>query len=61
MRIVGIVVFILMTGHLCAQRGKDGSGNVTGNQIVNEYTALTADATAGVTSITVAANNLNTN
>jgi gliding motility-associated-like protein len=45
-----------------AQRGKHGNVTVnTVNRIVNEYTALTADAAAGATTITVAASSLNAN
>jgi len=62
MRIAAIVFLILITTNLVAQRGKDGSGTVSGaGTIVNEYTTLTADATAGVTAIFVGSNNLNTN
>lgn len=40
---------------LTAQRGKDGAGNITAaNTIVNAYTALTANANTGATSISVA-------
>jgi hypothetical protein len=62
MRIATIVFLIFITSNLVAQRGKDGSGTVSGaGTIVNEYTALTADASAGVTAIFVASNNLNAN
>ncbi len=45
-----------------AQRGIDGPKTITAaNTIVNEYTALSADALAGSTSISVAANTLNAN
>jgi len=45
-----------------AQRGKDGAKTVSAaNIIVNEYTTLTANATAGATSITVSNSSLNTN
>ena len=45
-----------------AQQGKNGAEVISvNNTIVNEYTALTADATAGSTSITVTNNSLNTN
>lgn len=47
---------------LFGQKGKDGAGNITatGTQ-VNAYTTLTADATAGTSTITVASNALGTN
>jgi len=45
-----------------SQRGKDGAKTITAvNTIVNEYTALTADASAGAVSIKVTASGLNTN
>lgn len=46
-----------------AQAGKNGNLTVstTTPTIVNEYTALTADATAGTTTLTVASNTLNAN
>ncbi|MBU6122933.1 T9SS type A sorting domain-containing protein [Hymenobacter siberiensis] len=45
-----------------AQAGKSGVGTIaTTNAIVNEYTALTANATTGATTITVASSLLNAN
>ncbi len=45
-----------------AQAGKNGNVTLTAaTTIVNEYTALTADAAAGSATLTVASNNLNTN
>ncbi len=45
-----------------AQTGKNGNVTLTAaTTIVNEYTALTADAAAGSATLTVASNNLNTN
>ena len=45
-----------------AQAGKSGVGTIaTTNAIVNEYTALTANATTGATTITVASSSLNAN
>src|ERR1035437_5780076 len=45
-----------------AQRGKDGVKIVsTANNIVNEYTTLTANAVSGATTITVANSTLNAN
>ena len=43
-----------------AQRGKDGSLTVTASKVVNEYTKLTSDASAGLTTITVTNSGLNT-
>ena len=57
--------FILILGllnPLIAQRGKHGSLNVSAlNVIVNEYTSLTSNATAGSNVINVANSNLNAN
>jgi gliding motility-associated-like protein len=63
MRIFFLLLFTLFSGmHLFAQRGKDGARTVSvANTIVNEYTTLTANATANSTSITVAASGLNAN
>ncbi len=45
-----------------AQAGKNGNVTLTAaTTIVNEYTALTADATAGSATLTVASNSLNAN
>ena len=44
-----------------AQRGKEGTVTINTTQTVNAYTNLTADVTAGSTSITVANNALNAN
>lgn len=59
-------VALLLTGmgrqHAAAQAGKSGVGTIaTTNAIVNEYTALTANATTGATTITVANSSLNAN
>ncbi len=57
-----IIIFSLLSVLSFAQRGKDGNKTVAAaNTIVNEYTSLTADATAGATSLQVAASGLNTN
>jgi gliding motility-associated-like protein len=57
------VLYLMMTllaGASLAQSGKDGAKTISAaGQILNEYTALTANATAGATSITVAASSLN--
>ncbi len=56
------IIFFSIVSISYAQRGKDGNGNIiTANDIVNEYTALTADAAIGNTSISVSASGLNTN
>ncbi|UPT67206.1 MAG: hypothetical protein M0D57_00440 [Sphingobacteriales bacterium JAD_PAG50586_3] len=53
-------LLLLAFSSLIAQRGKDGNKTIISvGTIVNEYTALTADATAGQTSVTVANNGLN--
>src|SRR5688572_2749591 len=60
-----IVVFLICStviNTLYAQRGKHGAKTIsTLNNIVNEYTSLTANATAGATSITVASSSMNGN
>lgn len=61
-RICLITVLLLSPFIIFAQRGKDGAKTVsTANNVVNEYTALTANATAGSTTLTVAASSLNAN
>lgn len=56
------IIFFSIASISYAQLGKDGNGNVnTTNHIVNEYTALTADAATGNSSISVSASGLNTN
>jgi len=44
-----------------AQRGKDGAKTVTGTEIVNAFTMLTANAAAGNSTISVTNSNLNAN
>jgi gliding motility-associated-like protein len=44
-----------------AQRGKDLAKTISAAAVVNEYTALTADAPAGSTTLNVTANTLNAN
>ena len=44
-----------------AQAGKNGNVTLSATTIANEYTALTADATAGSPTLTVASNTLNAN
>lgn len=59
-----LIVFTLLflSFFSMAQRGKDGAKTVSAaNTIVNEYTTLTANATAGATSITVSNSSLNAN
>ncbi len=56
----GIFLFSSLSG--LAQRGKDGARTISSaNTIVNEYTTLSANASAGATSINVAASGLNAN
>ena len=55
-------IFCLASSVSFAQRGIDGNRIVNAaGTIVNEYTTLTADATIGATTITVAASGLNAN
>ncbi|MEO6882973.1 MAG: gliding motility-associated C-terminal domain-containing protein [Bacteroidia bacterium] len=59
--LLSILLSVIYTT-LLAQPGKSGAFTVsTANTIVNEYTTLTANATAGNTSITVANSALNSN
>ncbi len=53
---LAVVLFTgLLSTELVAQKGKDLAGSITtSNTIVNAYTAVTADAAAGATSISVA-------
>jgi hypothetical protein len=52
-----LILFAALHGH--AQRGKDGSHTVTSlNALVNSYTVLNANASAGQTLITVASNTM---
>ena len=61
-RIYLILACSLFTMIAFAQRGKDGAKTVsTTNNVVNEYTALTANAVAGSTTLTVTSSSLNTN
>jgi len=55
-----LLILILLTTSLFAQRGKNGNQVISKSQVVNEYTTVTADITAGATSITVANSSLNT-
>ncbi|MDI9342350.1 MAG: hypothetical protein QM534_17385, partial [Sediminibacterium sp.] len=56
------LVFISLSVTTWAQRGKHGALTVTAaNTRINEYTNLTANATAGNLTITVGSNNLNAN
>jgi gliding motility-associated-like protein len=59
----GIFLLLLCFTHLSiAQRGKDGPRTITAlNTVVNEYTILTANASAGSTGITVNNSGLNLN
>ncbi len=57
--IINVLLFIVNSSF--AQRGKDGAKTVTATEVVNSYTTLTANATLGSTSITVANSSLNNN
>lgn len=60
MRNLVTLALFLLTFVSIAQRGKDGNYTVnTTGQVLNSYTYLTANATAGATSITVNNNSLN--
>lgn len=60
--LVSLTALLLSAQAAQAQAGKDGNRTLSaGTTIVNEYTALTANAVAGTTTLTVASNNLNTN
>src|SRR5689334_1030637 len=57
-----LFLFLLIFINVIAQPGKEGVKAISSNNtIVNEYTALSADAVSGATSITVASNSLNQN
>jgi gliding motility-associated-like protein len=57
-----IFCFVFASCISYGQRGKEGNVIInTANRIVNEYTALTANASAGAVSISVAASSLNAN
>lgn len=61
-KLLSLVVAVLMLSTSAfSQRGKDGAKTVSSTQIVNEYTALTANAAVGASSISVAASSLNAN
>ncbi len=46
---------------MLSQRGKDGAKSIAGTEIVNEYSYLTADASAGTSIITVQSSSFNLN
>ena len=54
-KIIVLVLFTLgLNVALVAQKSKDGSKTISGTEIVNEYTNLTADAASGDQTISVA-------
>jgi gliding motility-associated-like protein len=55
------LIQLLHSKNLLAQRGKTSNLTISNTQIVNEYTAVTADITAGTTTIQVANSSLNAN
>lgn len=62
MRNLLFALFIFTLLHsISAQRAKDGDKVTSGNEVVNAYTSLTLDASAGDTSLTVSSSNLNNN
>lgn len=54
------ILLIIFINSSFAQRGKDGAKVIAASEVVNAFTLLTADATAGSSSITVTNSNLNT-
>lgn len=61
-RIISLLLtFCLFNAISYTQRGKDGVKSITGTEVVNEYSYLTADATSGSTTITAQSATLNTN
>ncbi|MBI2281597.1 MAG: gliding motility-associated C-terminal domain-containing protein [Bacteroidetes bacterium] len=60
-KIIILITLVFSIISINAQRGKDGAKVVTGTEVVNAYTFLTLDITAGDTSITVDNSSLNTN
>lgn len=57
-----LITLFLAQGISLAQRGKDGSRTITAtNTVVNEYTLLNANASAGSSSISVVSSGLNDN
>ena len=60
--LIFVALFLFFSKNVLGQRGKNGAKVITStNTIVNEYTTLTANATAGSSAITVASNTLNAN
>lgn len=56
------LLFVFLFFFSYAQRGKHGNRSInTANTVVNEYTSLTADASAGNSSISVSGSGLNVN
>jgi gliding motility-associated-like protein len=55
-----LLCFLFYSGILFAQKGKNGPLIVSSTVIVNEYTSLSANATAGSTVLTVVSSSLNT-
>ena len=56
-----IIALLTLFLNVNAQRGKDGNKTVTGSEVVNAYTSLSADASAGDTLLQVTNSDLNTN
>ena len=59
MKHIYLLLLLFFCSTVFGQRGKNGVLTVSSTITVNEYTALTADAAVGNTSITVAASSLN--
>src|SRR6185369_1375255 len=57
-----VFMLIFSAGNYClAQRGKDGAKTISSSVMVNEYTPLQSNVSAGVTSISVVNSSLNSN
>ena len=57
-----LFITVLSFSNLFSQKGKDGAKTINAaNTKVNEFTALTANASIGNTTLTVASSSLNTN
>ena len=56
-----VLILVVTSTSLFAQRGKDGARIVSTTEVVNAFTTLSSDAAIGATSITVASSSLNSN
>ena len=60
-RLCAILIIFFSFSSLYSQKGKDGAKIISANTVVNAFTALTANASAGNTILTVASSALGTN